>query len=28
MADLQQRRDAAQKSLNDLIEGLQMEVTL
>jgi hypothetical protein len=28
MADLQQKRDAAQKTLNDMIEGLQMEVTL
>ena len=28
MADLQQKREAAQKTLNDMIEGLQMEVTL
>jgi hypothetical protein len=28
MADLQQKRDAAQKTLNDMIEGLQMEATL
>jgi hypothetical protein len=28
MADLQQKRDAAQKTLNEMIEGLQMEVTL
>jgi hypothetical protein len=25
---LQQKREAAQKTLNDMIEGLQMEVTL
>ena len=28
VADLQQKRDAAQKTLNDMIEGLQMEATL
>ncbi len=28
MADLQQKRDAAQKTLNDMIEGLQMDATL
>lgn len=28
MADLQQKRNAAQKTLNEMIEGLQMEVTL
>ncbi|HWW15753.1 MAG TPA: DUF4139 domain-containing protein, partial [Candidatus Dormibacteraeota bacterium] len=28
MADLQQKREAAQKTLNDMIEGLQMEATL
>jgi predicted nucleic acid-binding Zn-ribbon protein len=28
MADLQQKREAAQKTLNDTIEGLQMEATL
>jgi hypothetical protein len=28
MADLQQKRNAAQKTLNETIEGLQMEVTL
>jgi hypothetical protein len=28
VADLQQKREAAQKTLNDMIEGLQMEVTL
>ena len=28
MADLQQKRTAAQKALNEMIEGLQMEVTL
>jgi uncharacterized phage infection (PIP) family protein YhgE len=28
MADLQQKREAAQKTLNDMIEGLQMEVML
>jgi uncharacterized phage infection (PIP) family protein YhgE len=28
MADLQQKREAAQKTLDDMIEGLQMEVTL
>ncbi|MFZ0137676.1 MAG: DUF4139 domain-containing protein [Candidatus Sulfotelmatobacter sp.] len=28
IADLQQKRDAAQKTLNDMIEGLQMEATL
>jgi hypothetical protein len=28
VADLQQKRDAAQKTLNDVIEGLQMEATL
>jgi hypothetical protein len=28
IADLQQKRDAAQKTLNEMIEGLQMEVTL
>jgi hypothetical protein len=28
MGDLQQKREAAQKTLNDLIEALQMEVTL
>jgi archaellum component FlaC len=28
MADLQQKREAEQKTLNDMIEGLQMEVTL
>jgi hypothetical protein len=28
MADLQQKREAAQKTLNDMIESLQMEVTL
>ncbi len=28
MADLRQKREAAQKELNDMIEGLQMEVTL
>jgi hypothetical protein len=28
MADLQQKREAAQKTLNDMIEGLQMETTL
>lgn len=28
MSELQQKREAAQKTLNDLIEGLQMEATL
>ncbi len=28
MADLQQKRDAAQKTLNEMIEGLQLEATL
>jgi hypothetical protein len=28
VADLQQKRDTAQKTLNDMIEGLQMEATL
>jgi uncharacterized protein YlxW (UPF0749 family) len=28
VADLQQKREAAQKTLNDMIEGLQMEATL
>jgi hypothetical protein len=28
MADLQQKREASQKTLNDMIEGLQMETTL
>ena len=28
IADLQQKRDAAQKTLNEMIEGLQMETTL
>jgi len=28
VADLQLKREAAQKTLNDMIEGLQMEVTL
>ena len=28
MADLQQKREAEQKTLNDMIEGLQMEATL
>jgi hypothetical protein len=28
MTDLEQKREAAQKTLNDMIEGLQMEVTL
>jgi len=28
MADLQQKREGAQKTLNDMIEGLQMETTL
>jgi len=28
MADLQQKREAAQKTLDDMIEGLQMELTL
>jgi hypothetical protein len=28
MADLQQKREAAQKTLDDMIEGLQMEATL
>jgi hypothetical protein len=28
MADLQQKREAAQKTLNDMIEGVQMEATL
>jgi len=28
MADLQQKRNAAQKTLNDMIEGMAMEVTL
>ncbi len=28
IADLQQKRDAEQKTLNDMIEGLQMEATL
>jgi DNA repair exonuclease SbcCD ATPase subunit len=28
MADLQQKRNAAQKTLNETIEGLQMDVTL
>jgi hypothetical protein len=28
MADLQQKRETAQKTLNDMIEGLQMEATL
>jgi archaellum component FlaC len=28
MADLQQKREAAQKTLNEMIEGLQMETTL
>jgi hypothetical protein len=28
MADLQQKREAAQKTLNEMIEGLQMEATL
>jgi hypothetical protein len=28
MADLQQKRDAAQKTLNEMIEGLQMDATL
>ncbi|MGB7608262.1 MAG: DUF4139 domain-containing protein [Candidatus Sulfotelmatobacter sp.] len=28
IADLQQKREAAQKTLNDMIEGLQMEATL
>ena len=28
VADLQQKRDAAQQALNDMIEGLQMEATL
>jgi hypothetical protein len=28
VADLQQKRDGAQKTLNDMIEGLQMEATL
>jgi archaellum component FlaC len=28
IADLQQKREAAQRTLNDMIEGLQMEATL
>jgi chromosome segregation ATPase len=28
MSDLQQKREAAQKTLNEMIEGLQMEATL
>jgi predicted nucleic acid-binding Zn-ribbon protein len=28
MADLQQKREAAEKTLNDMIEGLQMDATL